>query len=285
MGLYKLSNIFQLTTIATVPAFGVSRTGGWSEGFWVNGDPNVFLPLWSSVQIARARMLPAQASIVGTRAQAYTISQNKLLPGGTSSGTVLVPGNPAYPCDVPQMNYELPVSGSGVPNSSRLMLRGIPDQFVTTGEFAPTRAFGSAIQAYIDALRQNGFAAGWIGRNLVNGAVRVISYKPPVGANPGLLTTDAPIPGFANGNFVRFHRVRDDAGNPVKGSFSASSIGGNQYNLATGPAQTVTQPSGTIRLDQLAFINYGTFNTGEITVRKVGKPTKGFRGRRSKSRV
>jgi hypothetical protein len=285
MPLYKLANIFQLTTDATVPAFGVDRTGGWSESFWVNGDPTVFLPLLPSVQTARARLLPAQANIVGTRSQLYTISQNKLLPGGSASGTVNVPGNTAYPCDIPQMNYELPVAGSGVPNRSRLNIHAIPDQFVTTGEFSPSRTYGSQIQGYINALRQNGFAAGWVGRNLGNGAVRVISYKPPAGANPGVLTTDNPIPGFANGNFIRFHRVYDDNNNPVKGSFSASSIGGNQYNLGTGPDQTVTQPSGTIRLDQLVFIPYGDFSTGEITTRKVGKPSKGFRGRRSKSRV
>jgi hypothetical protein len=285
MGLYKLSNIFQLTTDATFPGYGVDRTGGWSEGFWVNGDPTVFLPLWQAVQTARARFLPAQASIVGQRSQQYTISGNKLLPGGTSSGTVLVPGNPNYPCDIPQMNYELPVQASLAPNKSRLNLRGIPDQFVVTGELAPSRAFLTAIQNYINALRVIGFAAGFVGRNISLGSVRVISYKPPAGANPGLLTTDNPIPAFANGNFVRFHRVYDDSGNPVKGAFVAASIGGNQYNLATGPDQTVTQPSGTIRVDQIAFMPYGNFSTGEITTRKVGKPLKGFRGRRSKSRV
>lgn len=285
MPLYKLSSIFQLTTAPTIRAAATARTAGWSESFWTQGDPAVFNNLLPAVRTARATFLPTQASIVGSRSQTYTISGNKLIPGGTSSGGLLYPGNFGYQCDIPNMNLEIPVQGLGVPNKSRLNLRGIPDQFVVTGEFSPNRDFLVAMQAFFDALRVGGLTAGFVGRNLTVGSVRVTMFKPAAGANPAQVTTDAAIPGFADGSFLRFHRCYDDQGNPIKGSFVATSAGGNVYNLQNGPSQTLSRPSGLIRVDSLQFIPFGSFSIGEIGTRKVGRPFRGFRGRRSKTRV
>jgi hypothetical protein len=283
MPLSKLSLIYQLTTVASMPAFAAARTAGFSESWWFNGAAGLIPGILGRVGVSRAAVLPAQCTIVGARTETYTININKLIPGGTQSTAAQLPGNPNYPCDLPNIDLRVSILGSNGINVGRINIHAIPDQFSVTGEFAPSGAFAGQIGNFLGTLGNQGL--GFVGRDLGQPTARVIAYTPPAGATPGQLEVDAPITGLA-GTFFRFHRVYDNNGNPVKGVYMAGTPVGNVYPVPNGPTQTVTQPSGLIRKDVLAFFNYtATATIGSLTTRRVGKPLRGFRGRKSKSRV
>src|SRR6266567_722754 len=90
---YKATTMFQLTTIATNPAFAVPHTGGWSESWWSLTDPySVAAPALRLMQQRRAALLPAQASIIGYRVQKYNLNGNHLEPLGSQALKITFPG-------------------------------------------------------------------------------------------------------------------------------------------------------------------------------------------------
>lgn len=277
MNITKLTNIFQYTSQPVNPAQAIPHTAGWSESVWTSLNATAYDPLWTIWATKRALLLCGAAAIIGYRAQVYTISGNKLLPGGSSSGRWLLPGVVANGADIPQAALSISGGTNGAPNTSNLLIRGIPDIFITGGEFNPTPAYNAALTAYANSLKGNNF--GFPGRDLSQPSGRVISYAANV------LTLDGNIGGAELTGWIRFHRCYDNAGNPVKGTYQIAGINLNVYTLSRGPLQVVNNPSGTARIDLIAYYPYSSFATGRIGVKKVGRPLQGYRGRRSKARI
>lgn len=277
MALTRLTNIIQLTTAPTNLVRARAHTGGWSESFWTMLNPSAYNAFWYTQQQKRALLLPAGAAIVGYRTQEYQISGNKLLPGASTSGRQNLPGPGVLSCDLPQVALMLSTEAQGAPNSSRMVLRGMPDSIMLNGEYQPVAGFVSLVTQFVNSMI--GFNFGFVGRDLAQSSVRVLKI---VG---NIVTVDQiPGTGLAVGDFVRLHRVYDINGNPVKGDFPVSIIAGNNLTLAGLDAQ-LTKPSGTLRRDLLAYFPFANIIPVRAVVKKVGRPFEQYRGRRSKTRA
>jgi len=277
---YKYTFMFQMTTNPAFRNAAIPHTSGWSESFWSAIEPADIQREWHEVGLKRAAFLPKQAAIVGFRSQRFDIAGNKLIPGGAQSGAYLYQSSPRWECDQPQATLHISGRAQGTQNTASLYCRGIPDDFIDGGEFAPFDDFQTRLNMYFRALQTAN--AGFIGRNLQNGAVRVVSLVDGQGIADSVLTTQDPIPGAAVNLNIRLNRVYDVLKRPVQGSYVISAINGNAYSLRGLKGHTVTTPSGLVRLDSLAFQQFGAFAVGRITVRKVGSPFEKYRGRRSK---
>lgn len=280
MAYYKYSYLFQLTTSPQVRNVAIPHTAGWSESFWSAIEPANIVQLWHNVGLKRAAFLPKQAAIVGFRQQKYEIDGNKLIPGGASAGAYLYQSSPRWDCDQPQATLHIAGRADGTQNTASLYLRGIPDDFIYGGEYWPHDDFNVKVNEFFRSLL--GAGAGFIGRDLTRGAVRVLGIVDAGQANDAAITTDAPIPGAVVNSFIRLNRVYDSLKRPVQGTFSVSAINGNVYSVRGLKGFTVTNPSGLVRVDALAFQRFAAFTVGRATVRKVGGPFERYRGRRSK---
>jgi len=274
--LVKSSLLMTLTTEPTDRSVAVSHSGGWSETQWANY--NQLADVRRDMLILapeRARCLPKNASVVGYRAQVFTISGNKVLPGGTSSGAFQYPGNTDNDGDIPQLALMCKGPSRTTTNISRFAMRAIPDAMVKNGEYAPTAIFKRYVESYLVSLKSMNF--GFVGRDLSQLARRV------VGITAGVVTVDDAA-GLAEGQYVILRRVVDDSGNPVSGSFRILSVVGNALTLAGMGNGVFAGNSGTLRKDGLAYFNFDFPTVARVVVRKIGRPFEQYRGRASKKR-
>jgi len=264
----------QITTRAVVRAHASSHTGGWSEGFWYNGVLASGDNKIKALAEARAMLLPGEGTCTGFRLGSYEILRNKLIPKGSATGKFNLPGVAGNVTDIPQMALALSCVAPNVPNASKIKLAGIPDNIAFAGEYQPTPEFLD----YFNVFRERVVSDGWgfIGRDMTIGSARVLSL------NANLLTTDGLL-GAIVGDYVRFNRVFDSFGRPVSGAFRITAIHpANEYTLAGAGQFTVSEASGTVRRDELAFYDISGIHTGRIGTRKIGRPSEAYRGRASK---
>jgi hypothetical protein len=278
----KLTAIFAVTTAPTNLSAAAPHSGGWSESWWQTNNYNFTIANLQAIAQVRAGCLPKQASIIGFRQALYVISGNKLLPNGASVTRVNVPGNAAYTTDLPQCSLELSGQANGAINSNRFRMGCLPDEQISFGEYQPTVPYGGSVATFLNMLStgqtlgNNVGTFGFPGRDLTQPSVRVVSLTAG-----GVLTTSAPLAVVNNVTYIRLHRVYDVLGNPVKGSYLASNIAANQYQLQGTPGQTVSKPSGTARVDAVVVFNYASVTISRAVVKKIGRPSQGYRGRRS----
>ena len=192
---FRYDMLFQLTTQPAQASKAISHTAGWSESHWRQNLLDASDQTLTRMLNARAAMLPKQASMVGLRIGQFTIAGNRVLPGQTSIRKFLKPGQALYSCDVPQMALELGASTSGV-NSSKFSVRGVPDNQVVQGEYAPTDAWGDRLQEYMNTLEANGWQM--IGRVLTNPTQKIES----ISVTGNCVTYD--VPAFGNGRRFGF---------------------------------------------------------------------------------
>lgn len=281
----KLSLIFNATTQAVNPMTAIAHSGGWSEGFWTPDSTPIPLSGINTLCAKRSPLLPGQCSIIGFRQALYTISGNRILPNGTSAGKVLFPGTLAYNLNLPQDSLELSGTAVGAINSNRFRVGALPDEMVTQGEYAPTTGFSLALTQYMAYLFTTTYNYGFIGRRLDNPTARLLSVTLGMaGAATVVLTADVgAVPGTS---YIRFNRVYGVNGNAVSGSWlvTANPAAGT-YVIAGYKGDPVIDPSGTARVDAIALFRYGSITFGRAVVKKIGRPSSSYRGRRSKRPV
>ena len=268
--------LFQQTTAPDDRTAAQPRTGGWSEGFWAQGVVPIGATGVDRLATKRARMLPAQAAIVGIRAAQYDISGNKVLPKGASTAKVNYPGDATLVCDIPQMAMEMAGTATGAVNASRFCIRGFPDIEVKGGEYTPDDIFKGKMTQYCNEVANGGW--GFIGRDLTQAAQRVMKI---VG---NVVTLQAPIAAVVGQDYLIFRRCYDSSGNPVTGSFLITAMAGADVTLGAFPNRTLTVPSGTARVDKIVYCDFDTVAPARIVARKVGRPFASYRGRQSKKR-
>jgi len=270
----RVTFLFQITTTPQNRSDAAPHTGGWSESWWSNTPVDLGGSFVQGLAQGRARLLPAQGSIVGVRSAIYTLSGNKLLPGGSSTGKLQYPGSASRPTDLPQVALEMTGSTAGQPNASRFTLRGMPDEIMVGGEYQPDSAFRGAVTAFCNRL----VTAGWsfVGRDLSKPSANILSIA------GGVMTLDASI-GAAAGDYVRMRRVYDDDVNPVKGAYRVTLVAGagTVLTLANMDA-TVSVANGSARVDEIKLFAFSEVSPSRAVVRKVGRPFAGYRGRQSK---
>lgn len=270
----RFSYIFGITTEADDRESASPHSGGWSESWWQPADAG-FEDWVVRLGTLRATILPKQAAIVGIRRALYTIAGNKLIPRGTSSMKILLPGNPARECDLPQVALQCAFTGP-LGNTSRATLRGMPDDVMSKGEYRPNADMKGRVTRFLNEIVSQTW--GFIGRDLSKPVAKITSIS-----SLGVAKLEGNIGAQVN-DFVRLLNVRDDTGTAVTGVFqvTATDLGGAQLTLANWPAGVVVMGSGGMRVDAAAFVNINGAEVSRAVVRKIGAPFEKYRGRASK---
>lgn len=261
--------------MATSPTGGaaVQRVGGWSESVYNGGFGPQTLASFGRLMQARAALLPPQAAIVGQRYQ-------QVMPvGGSSTGATRYPGTAVgadgttqLKTDVPQMALLCKTRTSDA-NIRPTIIRCIPDDCVSGGEFYNSPYWYTALQAYFGQL------TGWsmLGRDLTATQFPVFAVSAggllSFTANQTLMT-----PGL-----LRVSGARDDDGVRHSGTFkvldqpspSSATLQGWTAGATTGGKAYVVTP---------VLHTMTTTDVSRIIVKKVGRPLFQFRGRQSKRR-
>lgn len=270
----RVSLLFSVTTQAANASIAIPHSGGWSESHWVNTPANVTVANITDIGQPRANLLSSLATITGYRIQGFTLVGNKMIPESSRSGRVLIPGGSTAGLNMPQDGVSIIMSAAGAVNTSRSVLRGMPDDYIVNGEFTPNLGYLSRMQTYINALISQGWK--FVGRDRSVANARVLAI------NAGVVQLAGPVGGVANQSFLRMNRVFDVNGKPVIGTFLITAIAGNLYTVTGLGSTSVTIPSGTARIDQLAIFSYAGGAIGRSVVRKIGRPFEQYRGRASR---
>lgn len=263
----KCTMVFSLTTALSNANAPVHRTGGWSESHFIdNASFTQVRTLFEALCQERALLLPTGASITGQRYQLI----NPI--GASQSQATLFPGASGLQTDVPQMALLCRVPTIGARNISRLTLRGIPDQRVVEGEYSPSQGFNTALRRFFTQLSSFRME----GRDLA--AENVPTLR--IFAN-GVYRTQDPN-AFAVNSVVRVMRaVRDVDGRTVSGTFVVQTVvdtrNGTLFDWTGGDTR-----GGTMRLNGIAYPQLDGANAAvsRVVVKKVGRPSAGYRGRR-----
>lgn len=273
MALYRFTMVLNMVTDPAPGATGGPHAGGITESFWAESNAGPVQQAFVRLMVARANLLPNVANIVGAKVAKYDQAPNYLTPQGSISQPVFMRGGSGLPTDVPQLSLQLKLLSTAKNNTSKAVLRMLPDDCAAGGEYRPTLNYPARVTAFIDQLTSGTW--GFIGRNKTFGAVRVMSLA------GGVLQTSAIIPGVAQNDFVRLLRVRDVNGKPVVGIYQVTNIAGFAYTLKPSPAHDVVIPSGTVRKDGIDFIPIDAAAVDRVVIKKVGRPSQLYRGRRS----
>lgn len=279
----KIVILFQQTTVpgagsAPVNYAPVARTGGWSESMYgpdsvaaviagLNGPRSGGV---KPILQARANVLSRNANIIGVR----------LYQGGAGKGQLVAAawaGNNG-PSDQPNICLQCSATSLTSGQSRRWTLRGFPDADVVQGEWNPTASDTPArLVDYFNSLA--GF--GWMQR----------TYTSKVNINTidadGVVWADAVI-GYGIGQKVTLNNVTVDAtGNRIGGTFRVIAGGGLNTQFKVTPWTYGTARGGIAYIAGKEFQDFAGSLKSVVraSVRKIGRPFAGYRGRKSKRRV
>lgn len=272
MAAYKFTFIMQYLSGQGAPT-DLNLKGGFSESVYrptaTPADINAFRALGN----LRARLLPLRSFISGLRVQRVdpsgpgnVIAVN--LPGGV--------GGTNQDSDIPQAALLLRVLGQDVTNVRSMRLCAIPDDNIVLGEFKPTPLYRTLLLAYLAGLQ------GWRFRATDLTAPDV----PLVGiAANGVYTANADITTTANG-FVKIKGTTSLDGTNYNGRYKVQAF----TTLRTGtlfnwPGVAVTGGTITNLIPIYPQIVANATSISRVVTRKIGRPSLGYRGRRSVRRV
>lgn len=267
--------LFAVTTDPDDRVTASPHSGGWSESHWGNVNP-IVLPFLQQLAQRRANMLPAECSVIGWRNEIFTLTGNKLFPVGATSGRFQYPGMQTPNMNLPQDSLMVSAVTDAAPNATRFNLRGLPDYVIQKGEYQPSPNFKTQFTNYANELINSRW--GFIGRVKTGASARVNSI------NVGVVTLNGAVGGVVNESYLILNRVYDSNGNPVTGKFLITLIAGNAYTVEGLAGVSVTIPSGTARIDSLAFYQYTEITPNRAVIRKIGRPFEQYRGRASARR-
>lgn len=269
----RFSFLFQLTTAPNNREVSISHTGGWSEQHVWPGVLPINHERVIELASRRAALLPSAAQLVGIRRSTFQTNGNKIVPGGSQTSNFRRPGG-SWVTDLPQVSLSLSAIGEGGGNTSRQVLRCVPDAFMVKGEYEPSAAFTTALGRYTQALVDHNW--GFMGRNLSSPKLAVffvLDNQIKFGADLGV----------AVGGFIRLLNVRDsNTGNALDGTFRVTAIAGTTYTVEGLPQGAEAHNSGFGRVDEIVLVNIGEVLVGRACVRKIGRPFESYRGRASR---
>jgi len=268
--------LFQLTTQPPENTTIGPKTAGWSESFWFTSDILLNTQAWINVLQRRASMLPQNSAIVGHRFSRYEISGNRLIPKGSVAADLNYVGSSRRVTDVPSMCLQLNCTAVGKSNRNRVNCVGIPDSEVVGGEYAATAAYQRLVEQFTTEVLRSG--ACFLGRDMLAPTSKIASI------DAGVVTLDNALAGAVVGSYLRLSRVRTSLNLPLSGAFRVAAVAGTAYTLQ-GLGNISAERSGTARLDLAVLCQYESLQVAQIRNRKVGRPSKGYRGRSSRRRA
>lgn len=269
----KITAYFQLGTQFAednTPA----RVAGWSESWYHDGATDqarlAARPLIGNGLLAlRTELLPKGGQIVAQRYQEITDGEV----GPSVLDTFRFTNNAGLLTDLPSMCLYIRCVTAGKKNTKTFLMRGLPDDCVKRGEYAPGGPYKDALQAFIDNL------ANWQFRCADSGQPKV---KIKTVSNLGLVTTTLNH-GLNVGNIVQITRCKEDnTGKLFSGKFEVLAIpSATTYEIDPGEL-TETARNG---FSQKYVVIYPTVDPNKTKPmragnRKVGRPFDLFHGRR-----
>jgi hypothetical protein len=253
------------------------RAGGWSESWYLDATIDAARQPFSTLQTARATMLPNHIVIVGQRFTTLLDPPNSIK-GKSISTNNEYPGGYNIAQDVPQMAMLCRVRGDGVPNTKRYTLRGMPDGTVSGGEFTDDAVWTAGFNQYTAALRRLAFR------------FRGLDNSQPVIGLQGVLPNgdfilNAPL-AFAQGDALTLLRVRDSNGHAVTGTYYVKTATSNIAGTFANWKGATVLGSGSVRKRVFIYPTMGTTINSflRVIVKKVGRSFFQYRGRRSTTR-
>ena len=209
-------------------------------------------------------------------------------PARSTVGPLRVPGTWAGFTNAPSDCIRMSCEVGSVPTDFNIFLHAIPDALISSGQLTLQGNYNQGL-----VLFENMLVAGlgplprpqWLGRNPAQLLTRVVAVNGPAGT----ITAQVGMTVVPGTTYIRLHRVYDDVGNPIKGTFlctaAAAPVNGTiVYTVLGMPDLTASRPSGTCRVDEIAVANITDASISSLSSRKVGRPTLVYRGRRSRSR-
>lgn len=270
MAAYKLSIIMKYLG-GNVDGLSENRTGGWSEGvYWSTWGEDVrrsFLRLIN----ARAALLPTFSAVTGYRVQ-------QVDPAGPASSVKLFRPGPnleAWASDIPQMGVLFSCTGQGVTNVLRHRMAGIPDPQMTRGEFRPTPAYTDTFSRYLAELR------GWLfrGADLTKPLLDVKTIDAL--GNVEMLQDLLVLPG----NFVTVRKALDTNNRFVTKTFRVGQVTDSKhFKLDNWTAGACTKGRARQFVPIYPVIVIPSPTQPTAIVRKIGRPSNPYVGRRSRRR-
>jgi len=267
-----MTMVFSLSTNISNATSPDRRIGGWTESVYdnlVSFDATAITNFLKLCQL-RAALLPTGARIKGQR---YELIDP---PGQATTRSVNFPGPAGVPCDVPQMALLVSCPGKNVINVRNYEIRGIPDGQVVEGEYAKVAPFPTKLRAFLNFLSNFNFR----GLDLSQTAYPLVKI-----AADGTYTTTIPNT-LAAGQMVKVLRTLDSTGKKRGGVFQVTGLEGPpRLALLDWPYGATTK--GKIRVNGIVYPEFnGPLATpNQVVVRKVGKVSGQYRGRRSAKRA
>jgi hypothetical protein len=284
----KASLIFRFNTQPGQAAVVTpARQGGWSESFWYTAPlTNAQMAVLATV---RAAMMCPDCAVIGWRQTPYSWTLNRLLPGKSSVGTVFQGGKFTGETNSPDDTLRMRGTALAGQVAWTIFFHAIPDDVIESASFVNNNQFNAVLNLFVAALRGQGTtlpAIQWLGRDPTQQSQQVQSVNGPAGT----ITTAIALAGMAAGQFVRTHRVYDDLGNPIRGSFMCTLVTPNAngtvtYTVLGLPDLVRSTPSGTARRDVIGTGAITALAPQLLSSRKIGRPTLLYRGRRAKQRL
>ena len=281
MDAFRMTMLMQVTTDAGQTQDANRHSGGFSESIWANVPTDISQNSVQNLLVARARLLPKQASIIGIRVAHYTFALNKLLPGATSSAKQLIPGNVQYNCNLPQDALQMDARAAGTANSRRFALKCLPDEQVVQGEYQPDGDYRGYLATFMNLLSTGGWY--FVARDLSLPSYRVLSVT-GAGTTMTVFTQGPPV-GFGTGDPVRFRRTKFDDGTVLKQAVFVLGVSATGFTFGHATTLNLISPSGTVRKDLLTLPRITGATPVRAVVRKIGGPFEKYRGRASKRRA
>lgn len=271
MPTYKLSMIFNVVTAEPGDA-AQQRSGGWSESVYDTVLTPNSLAQFREFCLARAALLPGSARIVAIRTQPVDPS------GSAQLTSVNFPGNAAlnFQTDLPQVALYFNAASAAADHTRKMKLACVPDSQMVRGEFAPTPPYRAALTNYFAKLD------GW--------SMRIRIKDNPrwdiIGIDATGVFSTVQVNTFANGDLATvYSTVAALGGFKRSGNFRVTVDAESVQRLVNWPYGACAK--GKIQKAEYttAVIRTAANNPAvRAAVRKIGRPTTGFRGRRSRSR-
>lgn len=268
----KCTAIFQLATNISSPTRPDRRVGGWSESVYddVGSFGVATINAFNKLCRLRAALLPTGSYIKGQRYQFVTPA------GQSQTRDVPFPGPVGVPTDVPQMALLCSCPGKNVINRRNMILRGLPDAQVVEGEYVGINNYSQLVSAYFEQLSEFNFR----GVDLAQQAFPLLTI-----AADGRLTFEDTTTLVA-GEMVKVLRTLDSDDRKKGGVFKTigleNPVGLGLINWPHGLTK-----GGKVRKNLIIWPAFdgARCQISQAIVRKVGKTSGQYRGRRSAKRA
>lgn len=271
----RVNILFQFQTAPNDAAASRPHVGAWSEQLWFANDIDFNIRANHQLLEKRAALLPDEVQIIGYRKEKFQFLGNRMIPQGTTVANDVIPGEPQAHIDAPQVSLGFVGTANNAPNRNHFYLRALPDDLCVKGEYQPDADYTNRVNRWQTAVINIG--AGFIGRNQANAVGRVNLIV-------GNVVTLSADPGANVGDYLRFFHVKSDLGLPLKGAYLITAKAGAVFTLQGLANRDLTRPNGLARKDELVLLQYSSIAFTRVGVRKVGRPTELYRGRRAKAR-